>query len=559
LRAPAHDAQALAAVLQDPEIGDFKVSRVVDQPEAIVRRQIAAFFANRSPQDTLLAHFSCHGVKDESGQLFFAASDTELAALDATALPAEFVNTQMNKSRSRRIVLLLDCCYSGAFARGMQHRASEGVELQERFEGRGRAVLTASSAMEYAFDGDTLTRDDASPSVFTSAVVQGLRTGDADRDGDGYVSVDELYDYVFDEVRQRTPSQTPHRWFFDIEGDLVIATAAHPTATKLPAEVQDALDSPFPGARLDAVRELARLLAGRHRGLAAAARDALEILGSGDDSRRVQEAAAAVLTRDSARIREEQERVERRRMAEEAKAAEQARVAAEREEQERVERQGLAEAEKAGEQARVAAEREEQERLERQGLAEAEKAAEQARVAAEREEQERAYWRQAEQTRAEQALAIAERERHERAYWQRQAEEAKAAEQTRANYEEWRRRPTETQASRPPYPRRLLRMSCTTLWALVPILTFGFFAPAILLHIAIRMRYTYLWVVFALSTAATAVGVPLFYPSTTGSVKNNVGGWLLLLSGIVGSVFAFKFRSRVFPAPSSPRNENGRQ
>jgi hypothetical protein len=35
-------------------------------------------------------------------------------------------------------------------------------------------MLTASSAMEYALDGDTLTRDQASSSVFTSAVVQGL-------------------------------------------------------------------------------------------------------------------------------------------------------------------------------------------------------------------------------------------------------------------------------------------------------------------------------------------------------------------------------------------------
>jgi hypothetical protein len=352
LRSPAHDAQALAEVLQDAEIGNFTVSLLLDQPEPIVRRQVAAFFADRSPPDTLLAHFSCHGVKDETGQLYFAASDTELTALDATALPAEFVNRQMNKSRSRRIVLLLDCCYSGAFARGMQHRASEGLELHERFEGQGRAVLTASSAMEYAFDGDTLTRDDASPSVFTSAVVQGLRTGDADRDGDGYISVDELYEYVYDQVRQRTPSQTPHRWSFDIEGDLVIATAAHPTATKLPAEVQAALASPFPGARLDAVNELARLLTGRHRGLAAAARDALEILKSGDDSHRVREAVAAILTTDGsiratqARAdaeRAEQERVQRQRAAEQARAEQQARADAERAEQERVQWQRAAE------------------------------------------------------------------------------------------------------------------------------------------------------------------------------------------------------------------------
>ena len=62
----------------------------------------------------------------------------------------------MTKSRSRRIVLLLDCCFGGAFARGMVHRAGESVAIKEEFDGQGRVVLTASRAMEYAFEGDTL-------------------------------------------------------------------------------------------------------------------------------------------------------------------------------------------------------------------------------------------------------------------------------------------------------------------------------------------------------------------------------------------------------------------
>jgi WD40 repeat protein len=295
LRAPVRDAEALAEVLGDPAIGAFEVRLLVDQPEARLRREVASFFADRSPDDTLLVHFSCHGVKDESGQLYFAAADTELVALDATALPAEFVHRQMNKSRSRRVVLLLDCCYSGAFARGMQHRADESMDLEERFHGRGRTVLTASSAMEYSFEGDTITRDDGTPSVFTSALVHGLRTGDADRGGDGYVAVDELYEYVYDEVHQRTPGQTPRRWSFDVEGELIIATSVKPTLTELPSELRAALTSPFAGTRLDAVNELQRLLAGRHRGLAASAREVLEGLSADDDSSRVRTAATTAV------------------------------------------------------------------------------------------------------------------------------------------------------------------------------------------------------------------------------------------------------------------------
>ncbi|MCE0447467.1 hypothetical protein LT493_34535 [Streptomyces tricolor] len=34
-----------------------------------------------------MLHFSCHGLKSESGELYFAASDTEPRLLDATAVP----------------------------------------------------------------------------------------------------------------------------------------------------------------------------------------------------------------------------------------------------------------------------------------------------------------------------------------------------------------------------------------------------------------------------------------------------------------------------------------
>ena len=36
-------------------------------------------------------HFSCHGVKDEDGELYFAMANTVLRGLGATAVAAEFV------------------------------------------------------------------------------------------------------------------------------------------------------------------------------------------------------------------------------------------------------------------------------------------------------------------------------------------------------------------------------------------------------------------------------------------------------------------------------------
>jgi len=291
LRAPAQDAHALEAVLQDPEIGDFHVERLSNQPEAVVRRRIAAFFSEREPDDLLLVHFSCHGLKDDGGQLFFAAADTEVAQLDATAITAEFVARQMTRSRSKKVLLLLDCCYSGAFARGFSFRAGDDVDVHDHLDGSGRAIITASNAMEYAFEGEELTGE-GRPSVFTGAVVEALRTGEADRDQDSHISVQELYDYVCDTVRNVTPGQRPNL-LSHLEGELYVARSRWVAPAELPEDLLRTLESPYAAVREGAVAALAQLLADRR--LANHARARLEEVAANDDSRRVSTAAAAAL------------------------------------------------------------------------------------------------------------------------------------------------------------------------------------------------------------------------------------------------------------------------
>src|SRR5262252_9035103 len=69
LRAPAYDAEALARVLSARDIGDFDVHTLLNEPEPVVSEAVEEFFADRRPDDLLLLHFSCHGVKDDSGEL----------------------------------------------------------------------------------------------------------------------------------------------------------------------------------------------------------------------------------------------------------------------------------------------------------------------------------------------------------------------------------------------------------------------------------------------------------------------------------------------------------
>ncbi|MGW0651162.1 caspase family protein, partial [Streptomyces umbrinus] len=197
LPAAAADAAALAEVLGAPAIGGFDVQTHVDVSQRLAMRALESFFTKAARDDLLLLHLSLHGWKDTRGRLHFVMCDTERDYLGSTAINAELVGDWMGHSRSRRIVVLLDCCYSGAFSMNARRRAAgpPTVDVGEPFAGNGRVVLTASTALQYAYEGERdvrYSRTPAQPSVFTAAVVRGLRDGSADLDGDGLVSVDEL-------------------------------------------------------------------------------------------------------------------------------------------------------------------------------------------------------------------------------------------------------------------------------------------------------------------------------------------------------------------------------
>ena len=131
LLAPAADAKALGRVLGDRQIGDFTVQVMRNEPAHVIQAQIEDLFSESRPDDVLLLHFSGHGLKSESGELFFAASNTRPDRLRATAVSADFVQRCMRDSRSRSVVLLLDCCYGGAFAQGVRVRAAGDVNVLE--------------------------------------------------------------------------------------------------------------------------------------------------------------------------------------------------------------------------------------------------------------------------------------------------------------------------------------------------------------------------------------------------------------------------------------------
>src|SRR4051812_22371748 len=141
------DAMALASVLRDPRAAGFDVAVLMNEPHHVVGEVIGRFYRDRRRDDLALLYFTGHGLKDDDGRLYFATTDTQCDSPLFTALSADQINYAMEACSSRQKVLVLDCCYSGAFpGTGSVTKGDSDAHTLERFQGRGRAVLTASDA-----------------------------------------------------------------------------------------------------------------------------------------------------------------------------------------------------------------------------------------------------------------------------------------------------------------------------------------------------------------------------------------------------------------------------
>jgi type II secretory pathway pseudopilin PulG len=203
------DVEAMQRVLQHPEMGGFdQVKPLINPDPLLMQGEIESLFSERSKEDLVLLFFSGHGVKDDRGKLYFATRITRKSPkgdlMKSTAVPANFIHEIMSNSRSKRQVVLLDCCFSGAFAEGMLAKDDGLVDVKEQLGGEGRAVLTSSTSTQYAFE-----QQGADLSVYTRYIIEGIETGAADLNNDGWISINELHDYAYKKVQEAAPAMKP--------------------------------------------------------------------------------------------------------------------------------------------------------------------------------------------------------------------------------------------------------------------------------------------------------------------------------------------------------------
>ncbi|HEY9825489.1 MAG TPA: SUMF1/EgtB/PvdO family nonheme iron enzyme [Stenomitos sp.] len=227
LPAATKDIKALQEVLINPAIGGFAVEDVTVLPNPSrqdMEDAIYSLFANRQRDDLVLLYFSGHGVIDDGGEFYFASRLTRKdqgRLVPTTATAARSVCQWMEMSRSQHKVIILDSCFSGAFAKGVRAKDSGSVNPSQFLGGKGTAILTASTSTQYA-----LTQEGLELSVYTHYLVEGIRTGGADQDDDGFVGVEELHAYASSKVKEAAPAMTPE--FYPVKEGYKILLAKSP-------------------------------------------------------------------------------------------------------------------------------------------------------------------------------------------------------------------------------------------------------------------------------------------------------------------------------------------
>jgi tetratricopeptide (TPR) repeat protein len=214
------DAKVIYDILINPDIGDFKKEDVIlltGKSKSEAEENLETILSETKRDDLVFIYFAGHGKLDRSGKLCLASRNTKTDRLLSTSIHLEDIRRMVDNSDCKRVVFIIDSCFSGAVGQSFRS-ADVPAESLEQISGQGKVIISASQAYERARE-----RDDIGHGIFTYNLVKGLE-GEADHDGDGYISVDELYRYVCDRVKSETKNQqVPMKWGMDEKGEIIIA------------------------------------------------------------------------------------------------------------------------------------------------------------------------------------------------------------------------------------------------------------------------------------------------------------------------------------------------
>ncbi|WP_234897147.1 caspase family protein [Sinorhizobium medicae] len=194
LSCAARDAAALEAMFADTLGGQTVLLTDEEASLARIEAELERLF-NCEAGDTVIMAFSGHG--SETHELI--VHDTGYNDIPATSLPLDRLQEWFSRIPARRVILFLDCCFSGGLgAKVLQvpavprSLASTEVRLQN---GDGRLIFTASGVSEEAWEFSS-----HGHGLLTYYLLEALR-GPADILEAGRLSVYRMLEYVTARVK----------------------------------------------------------------------------------------------------------------------------------------------------------------------------------------------------------------------------------------------------------------------------------------------------------------------------------------------------------------------
>jgi hypothetical protein len=210
------DARDVRDVFLDPKIGYPKVGTVeLLCGEKATKHNIEGtlntiLIRNCKPTDTIVVYFSGHGfLTGEDGDAFLGTFDTQMAdiAFNPNAgLRMDYIyNSLFQKSQAKRILFILDCCYSEAFippSKSVEKtKPSRDIIDNTSFpQSEGRIAIFSSPR-------NVKSRENYEKrnGIFTYHLVEGLKGGDGAVEETGDVTVESLLSYI----KLRIPDTQP--------------------------------------------------------------------------------------------------------------------------------------------------------------------------------------------------------------------------------------------------------------------------------------------------------------------------------------------------------------
>ena len=208
------DAESIYNILTDPQYGNFpenQVKLLINEQATYysIKSAIGTWLRrNTRKDDTVIVFFAGHGAPEDE-KTYWVTYNANIDDLYGTALSNDEIADMLDRVEAKKMIVFLDSCYSAATIHGTDKKRGLMIVKDpfQRFKGKGRVVITSSDGKEESVEIEKFGHG-----VFTYYLVKALK-GEADENEDGFVDLDEVWDYVkyrvTDTARKHGSTQTP--------------------------------------------------------------------------------------------------------------------------------------------------------------------------------------------------------------------------------------------------------------------------------------------------------------------------------------------------------------